>query len=145
MEETYVAVLAEHYEGQLGTIVADAESKPFSIQRGTKQGDPLSPCLFNAVLEGVFRKIQESWRKRGFGIQVADGLQGRLCNLRFADDLLIVASSLRQLKIMVSELFEEASKVGLEIHYGKTKILNNRAAGNASERFVEITGDKIDI
>jgi hypothetical protein len=39
--------------------MADRTSKQYMIQRGTKQGDPLNPKLFNAVLEEVLGKIQD--------------------------------------------------------------------------------------
>lgn len=38
----------------------------FKIERGVKQGDPLSPKLFIAVLEQIFRKLD--WETKGFTI-----------------------------------------------------------------------------
>ena len=58
----YVRTLAALYWDQCGRIIADTTRKPFEIRRGTKQGKPLSPQLFNAVFEEVFRSIQERWR-----------------------------------------------------------------------------------
>ena len=43
----YIRKLAQLYEGQTATIVTDKVSKEFGIGRGTKQGDPISPKLFN--------------------------------------------------------------------------------------------------
>eukprot|EP00973_Karenia_brevis_P060015 8351440-Karenia_brevis.AAC.1 len=48
-----------------------------------------------------------------------------LTNLRFADDLLILGSTKRQIQIMLEELLVAVSAVGLEMHSGKTKILTN--------------------
>ncbi len=39
----------------------DKEGEIFQIQKGVKQGDPLSPNLFNVVLEEVFRHTK--WKK----------------------------------------------------------------------------------
>ena len=50
----YVKLLQKLYTGQTGRVRLDKLSKPFSIERGTKQGDPLSSLLFNAVLTAVF-------------------------------------------------------------------------------------------
>eukprot|EP00973_Karenia_brevis_P043007 5953838-Karenia_brevis.AAC.1 len=70
-----------------------AISKPFEICRGVRQGDPLSPNLFNALLESVINPLQESWRRRGFGMKVGPTDRDRLCNLRFADDVILVAAT----------------------------------------------------
>ena len=48
-----------------------------------------------------------------------------VCNLRFADDLLVIATSKRQLTRMLKELEEAVEDVGLILHAGKTKILTN--------------------
>ena len=48
-----------------------------------------------------------------------------LTNLRFADDLLIVAKCKKELSRMMSVLKEECSKVGLEMHTQKTQVLTN--------------------
>ena len=43
-------VLAHLYSKQMGYInFGSISSKPFQLQRGTKQGDTLSPALFNSV------------------------------------------------------------------------------------------------
>ena len=54
-------------------------SDEFPIHRGVRQGDLLSPKLFTAVMEEVFKKVDISE-----GVNV-DG--EHLTNLRFADDV----------------------------------------------------------
>eukprot|EP00959_Pyramimonas_sp_CCMP1952_P154869 3240210-Pyramimonas_sp.AAC.1 len=49
-----VQLLKSLYSGQSGRVRTDRMSKEFDILRGTKQGDPLSSLLFNAVLEDIF-------------------------------------------------------------------------------------------
>ena len=53
------------------------------------------------------------------------GLHGirseRITNLRFADDVLLVARSLKQAQQMLIDLDTEAKKVGLDLHHGKPK------------------------
>jgi hypothetical protein len=135
----YVSILAKMYERQRGRVVAQAESKPFDINRGTKQGDPMSPILFNAVLEEVIRPLKEVWIQKRWGIKV-DG--DFLNNLRFADDILLIARSRRQIKTMLAELVKSAGRVGLEIHMGKPKILSNSKAVYRNS-FEMINGQKV--
>ena len=58
-------------------------------------------------------------------MQIGYGQTGRLTNLRFADDILLIGRSLHHVRTMLRDLVQDAGKVGLEIHPGKTKILNN--------------------
>ena len=49
----YLALLAEMYRGQSGHL---REAEDFKIGRGVKQGDVISPLLFNAALEFAIRR-----------------------------------------------------------------------------------------
>ena len=140
----YVRVLQRVYEGQTGQIIADKSSRPFDLGRGTKQGDPLSPALINAVLEHIMRKVKAKWKSRKLGIRVGVQL---LNNLRFADDLLLIGSSWVQVKCMLEDLAKEADGVGLKLHMGKTKILSTRKErrGCLAQRYVEVLGERIEV
>ena len=74
------------------------------------------------------------------------GREERLTNLRFADDLLIIAETEKQLATMVGELAEETERIGLEMHMGKTKVLTTEQAGDrAKKRTMRIKESKIEI
>ena len=53
IEDTYLDLLMERYQNQTGAVPG---SEKFSIQRGVRQGDVLSPLLVNAALEYAIRK-----------------------------------------------------------------------------------------
>ena len=113
-------------------MLSGGESRKFKIERGTKQGDPLSPKLFNAVLQHAMGKLIEEWEGLGLGLRI-DGAR-RLTNLRFADDVLLMASSAAELQQMLQGLASAAARVGLELHYGKTVVLNNKFARETDRR-----------
>lgn len=139
----YVDTLMRLYDGQTCAVQTDRVSKNFSIERGTRQGDPISPSLFNSSLEGVMRKAKHSWKKKQFGVDV--GSVDRLTNLRFADDLLLIGGSFYQVEVMLSDLMTIAGHVGLEIHPNKTKIIWNGYGRRRRSRTATIKGQSFDI
>jgi hypothetical protein len=91
--EAYIRVFSWLYREQFGIVRGAVSSRKFAIQRGTKQGDPMSSNIFNAVLEMAMKDVQDKWRKKGWGIDVGYGRTASLCNLRFADDVLLLANT----------------------------------------------------
>jgi hypothetical protein len=61
----YVEILKALYKDQTANIMEAVASKTLQIKRGTKQGDPIKPTIFNAVLEETLREVQPRWRERG--------------------------------------------------------------------------------
>jgi hypothetical protein len=102
--------------------------------------------MFNAVQESLIRPLQEKWRSRGRGVSIGEGAENQLCNLRFADDLLLISTSRHDLEVMLKELEQAAKRVGLELHMGKTKILCNlEDASRGGSNYIEMSGHKLDI
>ena len=143
----YVSLLQDLYKDQNGRVKTDVISKTFHIERGTKQGDPLSSLLFNALLEHIMRPLKSQWEQRSFGVKLNEEPNQTLTNLRFADDVLLVGRSLHQIEKMLTELKLAAESVGLELHPDKTKILSNttKRTGRPNTRHITIGTDKIEI
>ncbi|KAG1663725.1 Equilibrative nucleoside transporter 3 [Nymphon striatum] len=89
------------------------------LEKGVRQGDSISPKIFTACLENVFRCL--NWISKGIPIN-----GHRLTNLRFADDVVLFSESPQELQLMVEELRTASYKVGLEINLSKTKVMFNR-------------------
>ena len=105
------------YSDLEGRIVTDVKGEYFEIRKRLKQGDPLSPPLFTCALEKIF--METNWEKKGILI---DGEY--LNNLRFANDAVVVAEDIQELKLMLNELNEIAKKAGLNMNMSKTKIMS---------------------
>ena len=125
----------------------DEESEIFDIQKGSKQGDPLSSLLFNTVLQYALKSVIQKWqRKKGMGIYLSDQERDCLTNLRFADDVMLFATSQGQIQNMMCEFKEATEKVGLTIHPNKTKILSNESSMNSdTKRYIKIGDMDIEI
>ena len=93
-------------------------SEEIPIQRGVRQGDPISPKLFAATIQEVFKNAQ--LEEKGINI---DG--EKLSNLRFADDVALTTEDMRDMEHQLTTVNEESLKIGLKIHKGKTKFMTN--------------------
>ena len=94
-------------------------------------------------MEYALQSVQAAWRRRGWGIQTGREDE-RLCNLRFADDIMLVATDEKQLAAMIADVMEAAETIGLTLHMGKTKVLNNGIDGTmADKKHIEVRGLKI--
>ena len=68
------------------------------------------------------------------GIYLSDHDHDCLTNLRFADDVLLFASSKEQLQKMMCDFKKSTEKVGLGIHPEKTNILSNQSSLNSDTK-----------
>ena len=98
MQSKYVRLLASIYRNSYAKVRTELEGSTFRIERGVKQGDPLSPKLFTCLLENQFRKID--WDNK-YGISINGR---RLTNLRFADDIVLFAKTGRELENMIHDV-----------------------------------------
>jgi sorting nexin-29 len=90
----------------------------FPIKRGVLQGCPLSPHLFNIFLEYVIRESLEGHEEDGICVS------GQIINnLRYADDIVIVAESSEQLQRMANSVHRTCCKYKLKINASKTKAM----------------------
>lgn len=114
----YIEIIRKIYSDSEARIQLETLGNKFKIERGVRQGDPLSPKLFSAVLENVFRKLD--WSDYGLNIDGA-----KLNHLRFADDVILFEEDPTYLGEMINTLNRESLKVGLSMNKEKTKLLTN--------------------
>ena len=69
IEGTYLNIIKAIYDKPTANIVHSGEKlKPFPLRSGTRQGYPLSPLLFNIVLEILAMAIREEKEIKGIQI-----------------------------------------------------------------------------
>ena len=117
----------EHLTCLLRNLYADQEATVrtghgttdwFQIGKGVRQGCILSPCLFNLCAEYIMRNA--GLDEAQAGIKIA----GRnINNLRYAEDITLMAESEEELKSLLMKVEEESEKVGLKLNIQKTKIM----------------------
>jgi hypothetical protein len=119
INEGYVCILEDIYTDATSRIHLDKDvSQIVNICRGVRQGDTLSPKVFTATVEAIFKKLP--LEKRGVNI---DG--EKLTDLRFADDVALTTSTVKDMEIQLNDLNRGSKMVGLKMHKGKTKYMTN--------------------
>lgn len=114
----YIRILKNVYTKSTTQVKLESIGEEFPVERGVRQGDPISPKIFAAVLEMIFRNLD--WTNKGLNINGEN-----LSHLRFADDLILFSENPKTLKEMLQQLAEESEKAGLSMNLTKTKVMSN--------------------
>ena len=101
-------------------------SNCFPINSGVRQGCVLSPKLFSAVQQWAMRKWRLDVENAHYGIDLQDDLP-KLLDLRFADDILLLARTAHEALFLLESLLQEFEEVGLLLNGDKTVVLTNEA------------------
>ena len=102
-------LLQDLYMRQQAVIrIADGESDPGTIERGIRQGCPISPLLFS-----IYAEVEE-------GILVEGQ---RVSDVRFADDQGMVSNTESGLQKLMDKLNEIATKFSMKINIQKSNTM----------------------
>jgi hypothetical protein len=97
--------------------VGEKEGEWFETTKGVRQGCPLSPLLFTIYVADVDEMLKKA---QAGGVVVG---REKVWSLAFADDMVIVAKSEREMKEMMRNLEKYVRKKKLEVNVEKTKMM----------------------
>ena len=111
-------LVADLYEGCTTRVHIDKErcTQAIPILRGVKQGDPLSPILFNIAMDPLLTTLDNS----GKGYKYGPGPEQDIAALAFADDLAALASSGENLQWMCDQVERYCGDTGMKINVKKS-------------------------
>ena len=117
IEGTYLNIIKAIYDKSTGKIILNGEKlKAFPLRSGTRQGYPLSPLLFNRVLEVLATTIREEKEIKGIQIRKQE-VKLSLC----ADDMILYIENPKVATRKLLELINEFGKVaGYKINAQKS-------------------------
>ena len=114
-------------------IIVDGDKRSGLIHptKGVKQGCPLSPLLFSLYINDLAPKLmatqaqarlQPGSRDTTYGARMF-GSARRVTHLFYADDLVLLAESARELQLMLKALREYSAGKGLTVNTSKSKVV----------------------
>ena len=110
-------VVKDMYRTVSSRVVLDSGvTDAFDTEEGLRQGSVLSPLLFSIFLADVI----DEWRRRGIGVRVGRRTVG---GLLFADDVVLVAESARELQEAMNVMTDHARKWRYKFHNSKCAVV----------------------
>ena len=111
------SLLRKLYTGQETTVrTGHGTTDWFQIEKGVRQGCILSPCLFNLYAEYIMSNAGLDETQAGIKIS-----QRNINNLRYANDIPLMAESKKELKRLLMKVKKESEKVGLKFNIQKQR------------------------
>ncbi|CAK1550823.1 unnamed protein product [Leptosia nina] len=109
--------IARLYQSSVTKLVINGKtSAPVKVGRGVRQGDPLSPILFNIVMDLVLAALPDNIGYR---------LEGeRVSALAFADDLVLVTGSRVGMQEAIDSVDRTSGLMGLRLNHSKSSCLS---------------------
>uniref|UniRef100_A0A803SSM5 Reverse transcriptase domain-containing protein n=1 Tax=Anolis carolinensis TaxID=28377 RepID=A0A803SSM5_ANOCA len=125
------------YQNQTAKIIVNGiETEPIKIQKGTRQGCPLSPLIFIMSLEILLNKIRENKELQGAEIQ---GVNYKIS--AYADDLIcFIEEPLKKGGKWIETIKEYGEVAGFKMNINKTKALAKNIQKKKQDKNME--GDK---
>ena len=143
VESDVVLFLWKLYRQQQAYICLDSNdrSRLIDILRGVRQGDPMSPVLFNNVTWLIFKTLKDKWVQQGFGTIVCSSLTEQSTHSMFADDSTLFVSSRKALVSMIKDVQQALAEHGLNLNIDKCLVQTSRA--DVRIQSIQVDGQQI--
>lgn len=132
----FMDYIKQSYGWQKTVLHFNERQEILTGKRGVRQGDPLSPVLFNLVMEGCIKQLKV---QVGFELTIDDDTT-IVNGLSFADDTIIVASSEVGLETSLVDFATAIEGVGLSLNAQKTKLLSIKKDGHRGPMYLAENG-----
>ena len=120
-EDAIKAVRSVYTNTTTTILTPHGKTDPIKVERGTIQGDNLSPLLFLIYIEPLLRWLHSGGRGYQYGCLTKElNLQYNLSAPAFADDLDILVNNVRDLHIQVSKVNSFNQWAGLDANADKS-------------------------
>jgi len=110
--------------GTLSVKVNDSMGSYFKCGKGVRQGDPLSPHLFNIAVDTLSKMIALAQSNKFITGLIPEYIENGVVILQYADDtILCLEDDLEKTKNMKYLLYLFESMSGLKINFNKSEII----------------------
>ena len=115
--QKFVRVCQGLYEEVEASVILDGEqSRWFKVEKGLRQGCPLSPLLYSIYVMGMVEELED----RGLGVKEEEEWCGALL---YADDIVLLAESPDELQRMLDTVGEYAEEWRFTFNAVKSKTM----------------------
>ena len=139
IEQGLIATTKALYDNADSAVLLNNEiGEMFRTSVGVRQGCLLSPVLFNLFLERIMKDTLHE-----FHPSISIGGR-RVCNLRFADDIDLIAGTNEELQNLTDRLHNSATAFGMEVSTEKSKIMVNTNNRTQDEYKITMNGHPLE-
>lgn len=133
-EEEFIDYVKNTYKGATTTVSCmGRNTNEIPVNRGVRQGDPLSPFLFNLVVDELIYKLEKSEK----GLTCEDG--SKLACLGYADDLVILADNTRNAQALLNLAGSFFSDRNLQVNVDKCTSMTAATVPAKKKLFIATT------
>ena len=113
---------------------------------GIRQGDPLSPALFSALLGHILAPLIAEWKRKGWGVELnQDEPLIKITILAYADDVTILAANEAQACAMIKEIADALAGINLQLLPQKCSALSSTRPNGSSTSKIKLGDIRIPI